>query len=79
MFNSTVGYVALILNLYSMSLKGEYRLRLYSVIANSIYVIYGLLIQAYPIIIGSTIAVVLHITRLLKIKKTKNDKHQKSI
>jgi hypothetical protein len=75
MFTLIVGYAALTLNLYSMSLKGEHKLRLYSAIANSIYVIYGLLIQAYPIIIGATIAVVLHITRLEKLKRAKHVTH----
>lgn len=67
-----IGYIALITNLYSMSAKNEYKLRVISLIANSIYVIYGILISALPIIIGCIIAVGLHaynIKRLLKNKK----------
>jgi len=66
-----IGYLALAINLYSMYADGEYKLRLISTVANSIYIIYGLLIGAFPIIIGCTIAVGLHIYRLntLKIKK----------
>lgn len=63
-----VGYFALLLNLYSMAAKGEWRLRVISLIANCIYIVYGILIQAKPIIIGCTVAVVLHGYRLYQLK-----------
>jgi hypothetical protein len=63
-----IGYSALVINLYSMSVKGEYKLRLISAIANFIYIIYGTFISALPIIIGCSIAVALHIYRLIKLK-----------
>lgn len=75
MFYSVIGYFGLALNLYSMSLKGEFRLRFFSLLANFVYVIYGVLIEAYPIIIGSTIAVLLH---FIRIKKLNYDRNQKS-
>ena len=56
----SIGYAALVINLYSMSTKGEYKLRLISLIANVGYILYGFLISALPIIIGCTIAVFLH-------------------
>ena len=70
-----IGYAGLIINLYSMSTKGEYNLRLISLIANVIYIIYGVLISANPIIIGCTIAVLLHSyhIRRLRIKNKSND------
>jgi len=68
---NSIGYLALGINLYSMSTKGEYKLRLISLIANSIYVIYGILLGAFPIIAGGTIAVLLHTFRLNKLKKRK--------
>lgn len=70
-----IGYGGLVINLYSMSTKGEYKLRLISLIANVIYIIYGVLIIATPIIVGCTIAVFLHgyHLRRLKIKKNSND------
>ena len=70
-----IGYGALVINLYSMSTKGEYKLRLISLIANTIYILYGALISATPIIIGCTIAVLLHgyNLRQLIIKKNSND------
>lgn len=71
----SIGYAALVINLYSMSTKGEYKLRLISLIANIGYVLYGVLLNAYPIIIGCTIAVFLHgfHLRRLRIKENNND------
>ena len=67
----TIGYLALATNLYSMYTKGEYKLRLISAIANAIYIVYGVLLNALPIIIGCSIAVCLHIYRLNKLKSKK--------
>lgn len=52
-----VAYVALGLNLWSMSMKAEYRLRLIATVANALYIVYGIFLGAYPIIIGCSIAV----------------------
>ena len=68
-----IGYIALITNLYSMSSNGEYRLRLISVIANFIYIIYGFLISATPIMIGCSIAIILHSYHLRKLIKERQD------
>lgn len=71
----SIGYAALVVNLYSMSTKGEYKLRLISLIANIGYILYGSLIHATPIIVGCSIAVLLHgyhINRL-RINKKNND------
>ena len=70
-----IGYGGLIINLYSMSTKGEYKLRLISLIANVVYIVYGTLIAAPPIIVGCTIAVFLHgyHIRRLRLNKTTND------
>jgi len=70
-----IGYTALVINLYSMSTKGEYKLRLISLIANIGYILYGALISATPIIVGCTIAVFLHgfHIRRLRIKDKSND------
>jgi len=70
-----IGYGGLVINLYSMSTKGEFKLRLISLIANIVYILYGVLISATPIIVGCTIAVFLHGYHLkrLKTKKSSND------
>ena len=64
-----IGYTALVFNLISMTRANVIRLRQLSVIANAIYVLYGFLIHAYPVIIGCTIAVILHTHHLIRIKK----------
>lgn len=70
----SIGYFALMINLYSMSSNGEYRLRLYSLFANMIYIIYGVLINAIPIVVGCTIATLLHAYHLQKLpEKPIND------
>lgn len=71
----SIGYAALVINLYSMSTKGEYKLRLISLIANVGYILYGVFISATPIIVGCTIAVFLHgyHLRRLRINKSGND------
>lgn len=68
-----IGYSALLINLYSMSVKGEYKLRAISAIANFIYIIYGILLGALPIIIGCAIAVALHSYRLYTLKTNYHD------
>ena len=69
MLYEIIGYFGLVLNLYSMYTKGELKLRIYSVFANLVYILYGSLIQATPIIIGCTIAVILHTYRIHYIKQ----------
>jgi hypothetical protein len=59
-----IGYLGLVINLFSMSLNGEKKLRLFSLIANSIYIVYGILLEAFPVIIGSSIAVFIHSYRI---------------
>lgn len=61
------------LGLYCPPLKwgNIYILRSISAIANFIYILYGILINAIPIIIGCTIAVALHTYRLNKLKTKK--------
>jgi len=67
-----LGYFALAINLYSMSTKGEYKLRLYALCANALYIFYGVFLQATPIILGCTIAVFLHAYHLKNISSKKS-------
>ena len=55
-----LGYTALVINLLSMSMGSVIKLRVLSALANAIYIVYGLLIYALPIVIGCSIAVALH-------------------
>ena len=69
-----VGYSALLLNLGSMAMRNLLRLRVLSAIANMVYIVYGLLIDAPPFIIGCSIAVGIHLYHLRKITKTSASK-----
>lgn len=63
--------MGLLLNLSSMAMKEVLYLRILSLCANIIYIIYGLLLQATPFIIGCTIAVGIHVYHISKIFKSK--------
>jgi len=66
-----VGYFALTLNLISMGMKDVLNLRLLSLLANSIYLVYGILLDAPPFIIGCGIVIIIHIHHILKLKQKK--------
>lgn len=68
MIYDIIGYAGLGLNLYSMYTRGEFKLRFFSVLANLIYIVYGALIQAMPIVIGCSVAVILHVYRIRTLK-----------
>lgn len=59
-----IGYFALTLNLISMSMKSVLHLRICSLFANILYVVYGFLLKANPVFIGASIAILLHGTRI---------------
>lgn len=67
-----IGYLALFINLFSMAVKGEKKLRVISAIANSLLIVYGILLSATPIVIGSFIAVCLHLYHIHRLVKERN-------
>lgn len=66
-----IGYTALVINLTSMAMRNVLLPRGFSAVANFIYVIYGIILGAMPIVIGCSIAVSLHAYHLLKRQKRK--------
>lgn len=66
-----IGYTALSLNLISMSMKNVLYLRVFGLVANAIYVAYGIMIEAPPVYIGCAIAVLLHSYRIYRGKEKK--------
>lgn len=67
-----IGYIALILNLTSMSMRHMVYLRFLSLLANILYFLYGILLQAPPIIVGCGIAAMIHGFQLCMIYKKSN-------
>lgn len=68
---NALGFLALTLNLTAMTMKGILYLRVLSLVANSVYIVYGLLLGAAPIIAGSSIAVVIHSVSIYRLKHAK--------
>ena len=69
-----IGYAALTLNLISMSMKKILYLRVYSLTANAIYIVYGVLMNAPPVFIGCSIGVLLHSYYIYKIMRSRSQK-----
>ena len=68
---NALGFLALTLNLTAMTMKDILYLRVLSLVANAIYIIYGLLLGAAPIVAGSFVAVVIHAVTLYRLKHPK--------
>lgn len=64
-----IGYAALVLNLCSMTMKNVFYLRLLSLLANIIYLVYGIVLHAPPFIVGCGIAIIIHGYHILKLKQ----------
>ena len=64
-----LGYLAVVLGLSAMAMKKMMYLRILSLLANVTYMIYALLLTAYPIFIGCGIAVGIHIYHIYKLRK----------
>jgi hypothetical protein len=68
---NALGFLALTLNLTAMTMKDILCLRILSLVANTIYIIYGLLLDAAPIVAGSFVAVVIHSVTIYRLKHPK--------
>ncbi|MCP2024942.1 hypothetical protein L1276_000082 [Flavobacterium sp. HSC-32F16] len=66
-----IGYIALLLNTISITMKNVLYLRILSLIANLIYIIYGILLGIPPMIIGCAVAIMVHTYRIYKLHKEK--------
>jgi hypothetical protein len=70
-----LGYLGLALNLLSMTRKNLLTLRVLSATANIIYIVYGVMLGAPPVVIGCTVAVIVHdyhIVKLIYTNRVKN-------
>jgi hypothetical protein len=69
-----LGYIGSSLNLIGMSMKNVVVLRIFSMIANAIYVVYGFQLDSLPIILSCTAVTIIHFYYLSKAIKRKNEK-----
>ena len=69
-----LGLIALCLSLLAMSMKNILILRIFSAVANFVYIIYGALLGAPALIIGGAIVIVIHAYHIRKlVRKNKAD------
>lgn len=64
-----LGYLAIALSLIAIASKSMVKLRVIHGFSAATYIIYGLMIEAYPIAFGGMLFMVIHIYHLIKIKK----------
>ena len=62
-----LGYIALFMSLFSMTMTDIKRLRWLHLFASVFYLVYGLAIEAIPIMLGGAIFMILHIYHLRRI------------
>lgn len=72
-----LGLIALGFSLLAMSMKNILMLRILSAAANFIYIIYGFLLAAPPLIIGGTIVIVIHAYHIYRLIQKNNPDYKK--
>ena len=78
MFNSTfiewIGYLASILITISMFMKDVFKLRFINLVGCILFVIYGLIVRAYPVAVAYGIIVFVNLYYLYKLFKETNNR-----
>ena len=69
MFVELIGYLASIVILIGFTFKGESKIRTINMIGSLLFIVYGLLIKAYPVALLNALTIVVNIRALLKTKK----------
>lgn len=62
-----IGYLASGINLLSMTMQNMIMLRILSLSANLLFVLYGLQMKLYPILISCTLAACIHTFQLYRV------------
>jgi hypothetical protein len=73
-----IGYTALSLNLISMSMKNILYLRVCSLLANAVYVVYGIMLDTPPVFIGCAIGTFLHSYWIYRILNEQSEQKNKN-
>ena len=63
------GYISMLVVLLSTTMKDIKKLRIINSIACGMFIVYGLLLGAYPIVIMNVLVIVIHLFRLIKGEK----------
>lgn len=68
-----VGYLASVLIAFSMFMKDIIKLRFINLVGSLCFVIYGLVIKAYPVALTNIVIVIVNLYYLYKITNEKNN------
>jgi hypothetical protein len=60
------GYTSMVVVLISMLMKNMKRLRIINSISCAMFIIYGAILGAYPIVLLNTLVIVINVFRLIK-------------
>lgn len=66
-----VGYAASVLIAVSLMMRSVLRLRMINLAGSSCFVVYGLLIQAFPVVIMNCVIIIINVYHLRKMARTK--------
>ena len=78
MIADIIGYVALALSLLAISMKTMLVLRYIHAAAAATYILYGLLIDAIPLMLGGSLFMVIHLIHITKLHKKKRPECENS-
>ena len=68
MFVELIGYLASVVILVGFTFKGESKIRTINMIGSLLFIVYGLLIKAYPLALLNALTIVVNIRVLVKNK-----------
>jgi len=75
-FNEIIGIIASGFVLISFLYSGEWKIRIVNIIGSILFVIYGILIGALSVYLMNGILIIVHISKLIKLKKASNEEHE---
>ena len=68
-----VGYTALCISLLSVNMNNMLWFRCLHLLASCIYLVYGVMIEAMPLVIGASLFTLIHTYRIFKHIKERNE------
>jgi hypothetical protein len=71
--NDLLGFTALSIALFALSKKNIIGLRWWHLLSSSIYIIYGLIIDAPPVVVGAVLYCGIHSWKLYRYYKTQEN------
>ena len=72
MFVELIGYLASFVILIGFTFKGESKIRTINMIGSLLFIVYGLLIKAYPVALLNALTILVNVRALVKTRKEKS-------